>query len=183
MLKMSNKGGKSDAMLEQKMFIQTEDINDFNCWDIFCFPYTVCSKICDICSAVCTSSNQLGMFLLTLQWCICKFTRLTTPNPMVFPYYFYMFGQIFFMSLLFYSIWYYFGQTVFLPFFYTFYEAIVEDYDIQPRLNKTRKSFRKYCFRRGDLLDASVGKSSAPQFLSLPIFTFVIEVYLMECFK
>lgn len=167
-------------LVDEKFFLQAEDDSDYDFWKIFCFPYKICSKICDSCLGLCTGANQCVLFLMVLQWCVCKITRCTNPDPIIFPYYFYMFCQIILLTIFFWLLWLALGKTVVLPFFTTIYEVFMgEDKPPPPPPeNMTRMSFRKYCFRKSELFNTPPETSSGFQFRPIMVITFVIESFI-----
>lgn len=176
-------------VLEEQPYYQTDDSFTYTFCQIFCCPYTVCMKIWKYIMSMCTGLNQLVIFILMIQWCLCKITRATTPDPIAFSYYFYMFGQIIFLTLLFVFLWYFVGKTIVFPFFNAFYSAFVDDFQTTNPKNAsgspTRLSLRKYCFRKGDLFDAPAENyttTSGSQFHSITILTFVIEGFVNGIF-
>ena len=168
------------ADFQDKFILQTDEDSKFDFWAIFCFPYKICSQICETCGALCTGSNQFMIFLMMLQWCVCKITRCANPDSIIFPYYFYMFCQIIILTVVFGLLWMYFGKTFVLPFFTTLYEAFVEDYKPPMQKNSTRLSFRKYCFRKSELFvtPPQAEMSSGFQFRPIMVITLVIEGFI-----
>ncbi|PZC70771.1 hypothetical protein B5X24_HaOG214932 [Helicoverpa armigera] len=164
---------------------QTDDVFKYNWWEVFCFPYILCARLWDCCCSICAGANQCLVYWMMIQWLVCKITRLTTPDPIIFPYYFYVFCQVFLLTAFFILLWHWFGRTVVIPYFYAFYEAFVEDMPNKASAkNRTRMSFRKYCFRKGEIFDTPVDGS----FLNLPsrsatVMTLLIEVLVNDILR
>lgn len=185
------KGNQCDnVQLERFRGQAIDNIFTYDWYEICCFPYILCHRVWEFFMSVCSGGNMCLIYWLIIQWLICKITKMTTPDPIIFPYYFYMFCQVFVATALFIYIWYLFGNTVFIPYFQAFYLAFTQD-DQTPRNstapNATRLSFRRYCFRKGELFDSPPtepphilmnGISTAyPQF-TVHVVAIIIEVFV-----
>uniref|UniRef100_A0A2A4ITK7 Uncharacterized protein n=2 Tax=Heliothis virescens TaxID=7102 RepID=A0A2A4ITK7_HELVI len=152
---------RCDEVDGEQFHAQTDDVFRYNWWEVFCFPYILCARFWDCCISMCAGTNQCLVYWMMIQWVICKITRVTTPDPIIFPYFFYVFCQVFLLTGAFGLFWYFFGKTVVIPYFYAFYEAFIDDEGKKPpNKNATRLSFRKYCFKKGEIFDTPGGGSS-----------------------
>lgn len=173
---------RCDEVEGERFHAQTDDVFRYNWWEVFCFPYILCSRFWDCCVSLCAGTNQCLVYWMMIQWVVCKITRITTPDPIIFPYYFYMFCQVILLTTLFALLWVWFGSTVVIPFFEAFYEALFEEELNKPSANTTRLSFRKYCFRKGEIFDTPVDSatlSSRPT----TIVTLIVEVFVLDVLK
>lgn len=161
----------------------------YDWYEICCFPYILCNRFWEFFMSACSGSNMCLIYWLVIQWVVCKITKLTTPDPIIFPYYFYMFCQVFMATAMFAYIWYLFGNTVIIPYFQAFYKAFLEDErssDKSASTNTTRLSFRRYCFRKGELFDSpptesnylSNGILTVYPRLTVYVFAIITEVFV-----
>lgn len=137
----------------QSFQAQTDEVFKYNWSEVFCFPYVLCTRFWDCCVSICAGTNQCVVYWMMIQWLVCKITHLTTPDPILFPYYFYVFCQVILLTSFFILLWVWFGKTIIIPYFYAFYEAFVEDITEVPPKNASRLSLRKYCFRKSEIFD------------------------------
>lgn len=175
---------KCDDVGRERFQIITEDVFRINWWEIFCFPYIICSRVWDCCASLCSGNNQCLIYWMMIQWVVCKISKLTTPNPMIFPYYFYMYCQVLLLTIVFVFIWACFGRSVFIPFIMSIYNTFME-IDDTASANTTRLSFRRYCFRKGEIFDSSF-KSSSVMHKNTPIFNVVftfIDIFIFNLFN
>ncbi|PZC70772.1 hypothetical protein B5X24_HaOG214933 [Helicoverpa armigera] len=172
---------KCEDVGAERFYVQTDDAGSYSIWDILCLPYAMCSKVWDFCSTICAGANQCMICLMCVQYCCCKLQRLTTPDPIIFPYYFYMYCQVIVLTVGFLLIWFFFGKSVFLPFLRAVYEAFFPPKDLIR--NATRASFRKYCFRKGEVFNTPIAQNSAPLPTGSSVITFLIEVFLNQVFQ
>jgi hypothetical protein len=171
---------RCDEVEGERFHAQTEDVFKYNWWEVFCFPYILCARFWDCCVSLCAGTNQCMVYWMVIQWIVCKITKLTTPNAIIFPYYFYMFCQVILLTIFFIFLWHWFGRTVLIPYFVAFYEAIVEDELPVVHQNATRLAFRKYCFRKGEIFDSTVDFNSAISFIPrTAIFVTFIILYVL----
>lgn len=172
----------------QKFSAQTDNIFKYDWYEMFCFPYILCSRFWECFMSACSGTNMCLIYWLVIQWIVCKITQLTTPDPIIFPYYFYMFCQVFIATAFFAYLWYLFGNTVVIPYFQAFYKAFVVDEESQNSTltNTTRLSFRRYCFRKGELFDSPPTETHSltngmlilyPR-LTVHVFAIIIEVFV-----
>lgn len=154
---------RCDQLDGERFHAQTDDIFRYNWWEIFCFPYILCSRVWDCCISLCSGSNQCLVYWMLIQWLVCKITKITTPNPILFPYYFYLFCQVILLTIAFILLWQWIGRSVLIPYILQFYETLQDSE--QTLLNSTRKnitlqrmSFRRYCFRKGEIFETSFNK-------------------------
>lgn len=163
---------RCDEIQGEKFSAPTEDVFTHNWWEVFCFPYILCGRVWDCFVSLCSGTNQCLVYWMLIQWVVCKITQLTTPDPIIFPYYFYMFCQVVLLTGLFVLIWLWLGKSVVIPYFQSFYRALVEDETLDA-LNTTRLSFRRYCFRKSEIFDNSLESASA---ILRPSYTYIISV-------
>lgn len=181
---------RCDTIQLERFRAQTGDnLFTYDWYEICCFPYILCNRFWEFFMSVCTGSNMCLIYWLIIQWIVCKITKLTTPDPIIFPYYFYMFCQVFIATALVAYIWYLFGNTVVIPYFQAFYKAFMDDgrrSDNSTSHNTTRLSFRRYCFRKGELFDSPPTESTSltngilrgyPR-LTVHVFAIIIEVFV-----
>lgn len=180
-----------DTIPLERFHAQTGDtLFRYDWYEICCFPYILCNRFWEFFMSVCTGSNMCLIYWLIIQWIVCKITKLTTPDPIIFPYYFYMFAQVFIATALFAYLWYLFGNTVIIPYFQAFYKAFTQDEhrsENSTTPNTTRLSFRRYCFRKGELFEAPPidttkslknGILTAYPRLTVHVFAIIIEVFM-----
>ncbi|CAH0717060.1 unnamed protein product, partial [Brenthis ino] len=132
---------RCDEIQGERFSAPTEDVFSHNWWEVFCFPYILCGRIWDCFVSLCSGTNQCLVYWMMIQWIVCKITKLTTPDAIVFPYYFYMFCQVILLTAFFVMLWIFFGKSVVIPYFEAFYAAIIGAND-SPSANTTRLSFR-----------------------------------------
>lgn len=171
-----------DQVEGERFFAIPEDVFKFNWWEIFCFPYILCSRVWDCCASLCSGANQCLVYWLMIQWVVCKISKLTTPDPIIFPYYFYMFCQVIILTVFFVMLWVWFGRTVFVPFFLSIWTTLAEDEEVTSSANKTRLAFRKYCFRKGEIFDSSYVNESVVHKNTPILYVIVtfIDVFLFD---
>lgn len=188
--KSGGTGACENVQLERFHSQANDNIFKHDWYEICCFPYILCHRVWDFFMSVCAGGNMCIIYWLIIQWIVCKITKLTTPDPIIFPYYFYMFCQVFVATAVFAYVWYLFGNTVFIPYFQAFYKAFTEEDLLRKNTtstNTTRLSFRRYCFRKGELFDSP--PTEPPNFLTngiltmyprltVHIFTIIIEVFI-----
>uniref|UniRef100_A0A2A4JA99 Uncharacterized protein n=1 Tax=Heliothis virescens TaxID=7102 RepID=A0A2A4JA99_HELVI len=175
---------RCDDVTGEKFYTQTDDVGGYSLWEIFCFPYIMCAKLWDCCMSLCAGANQCLVCLMCIQYCLCKIKRLTTPDPIIFPYYYYMYCQVIFLTLIFLFFWYMFGKTLVLPFIKAFYEVWVPPTSLDIKKNNTiRMSFRKYCFKKGEIFNSPIKANSSPSTIGPGVITFLIEVFVNQVFK
>lgn len=181
-----------DSIQLERFHAQTGDtLFRYDWYEICCFPYILCNRFWEFFMSVCTGSNMCLIYWLIIQWIVCKITKLTTPDPIIFPYYFYMFTQVFIATAFFAYIWYLFGNTVIIPYFVAFYKAFTDDERKSEQNstapNTTRLSFRRYCFRKGELFDTPPdteikslknGILTVCPRLTVHVFSIIIEVII-----
>lgn len=172
---------RCDEVEGERFHAQTDDVFRYNWWEVFCFPYILCARFWDCCVSLCAGTNQCLVYWMMIQWVVCKITRLTTPDPIIFPYYFYMFCQVILLTTFFALLWVWFGKSVVIPFFQAFADAFSDEPSAPPRRNKTRVYYRKYCFKKGEIFDTPIDGSSLP-LPSYPttIIGFIIEVFIYD---
>lgn len=174
---------RCDQIEGEKFHAQVEDVFKYNWWEVFCFPYILCARIWDCCISLCSGTNQCLIYWMMIQWVVCKITRITTPDPIIFPYYFYMFCQVILLTTLFIVLWNLFGMSVLIPYFEAFYNAFnEEEAKAPPKRNVTRLSFRRYCFRKGDIFDTSIdsgGSLTYPNYATT-FFVIIIDFFLYK---
>lgn len=167
-----------DHVEGERFHAPTEDVFKFNWWEVFCFPYILCSRVWDCFVSMCSGTNQCLVYWMMIQWCICKITQFTTPDPIIFPYYFYMFCQVILLTLFFTLVWVWFGKTVVIPFFIAAWEGLIdEESPVKSSSNATllRLAFRRYCFRKGEIIDTAV-KNDASSYQSTVISNILLSV-------
>lgn len=165
-----------------------DDLFRYNWWEVFCFPYILCARFWDCCVSLCSGTNQCLIYWMLIQWLVCKITHLTTPDPIIFPYYFYMFCQVILLTSFFVLIWVWIGRSVIVPYFVAYYEAFigVESKPYSPKSNRLR--FRKYCFKKGEIFDntADLTPSGAENIpltsREIRILTFIVDVIIYKVF-
>lgn len=178
-----------NIQLERFRAAANDNLFRYDWYEICCFPYILCNRFWECFMSMCTGSNMCLIYWLIIQWIVCKITKITTPDPIIFPYYFYMFCQVFLLTAVFAYIWYLFGTTVFIPYFKAFYIAFMEDErkSDKPTANTTRLSFRRYCFRKGELFDSppteqphslKSGLLTIYPRLTVHVFAIIIEVFV-----
>lgn len=175
---------RCDEIHGEEFHAQIEEVFGYNWWDVFCFPYILGARIWDCCVSLCAGTNQCLVYWMMIQWLVCKITKLTTPDPIIFPYYFYMFCQVILLTLFFVMVWRYIGTSVVIPYFMAYYEAWMEVEETQKPKNATRLSFRKYCFRKGEIFDTPYENSSlllknGP----ITIVSLLIEVFIYDVLR
>lgn len=175
---------RCDEVHGEEFHAQIEEVFGYNWWDVFCFPYIIGARLWDCCISLCAGTNQCLVYWMMIQWLVCKITKLTTPDPIIFPYYFYMFCQVILLTLFFFMLWQWFGRTLFIPYLYAYYEAWMED-EAKPAVkNVTRLSFRRYCFRKGEIFDTPYENSSTDLKKSpITIVSLLIEVFMYDVLR
>lgn len=178
-----------DAIQGEPYHAQPQETFSFNWMDMFCFPYMLCARFWDCCVSLCAGTNQCLVYFMLLQWCMCKVARCTTPDPLVYPYYFYMFCQVFSMTAAVVGIWFFFGQSFIIPYLKSFYQALLDVGEISPPpakgpgqsskssksgANVARMAFRKYCFRKSEIFDVP------PDATQLRAQNYKIDIYKPE---
>lgn len=166
---------RCDEIQGERFSAPTEDVFSHNWWEVFCFPYILCGRLWDCFVSLCSGTNQCLVYWMMIQWIVCKITKLTTPDAIVFPYYFYMFCQVILLTAFFVMLWIFFGKSVVIPYFEAFYAAIIDGGN-PPSSNTTRLSFRRYCFRKSEIFDTTLDSSAGVQQTSG--FTFVYTVFI-----
>ena len=133
--------------------------------------------------SLCSGTNQCLVYWMMIQWVVCKITRLTTPDPIVFPYFFYLFCQVILLTLFFVTIWILFGKTIFIPYFQTIYYTLTGK-DPTRAPNTTRLSFRRYCFRKSEIFDTTLDNSGALQQSNafVYLYTFFIDYIIHDLY-
>lgn len=149
---------RCDEIEGERFHAPTEDVMQHNWWEVFCFPYILCGRLWDCFVSLCSGTNQCLVYWMVIQWLVCKITKLTTPDALIFPYYFYMFCQVVLLTLMFVMLWIWFGKSVVIPYFEAFYIALME-IDVKNSTNTTRLAFRKYCFRKSEIFDNTLETS------------------------
>lgn len=179
----------NNLQFERFRISAADNIFKYDWYEICCFPYILCGRFWEFFMSACTGTNMCLIYWLIIQWFVCKITQLTTPDPIIFPYYFYMFCQLFMAVAFFAYLWYLFGNTVIIPYFQAFYKAFTVDERFQPNstsTNTTRLSFRRYCFRKGELFDSPPTETHSltngililyPR-LTVHVFAIIIEVFV-----
>lgn len=166
---------RCDQVEGERFHAQTDDVFRYNWWEVFCFPYILCARVWDCCVSLCAGTNQCMVYWMIIQWVVCKITRLTTPNAIIFPYYFYMFCQVILLTLFFALLWYWFGKTIVVPYFVAFYNALTEAIEVTGSRNASRLSFRRYCFRKGEIFDSTLETNNLSSDLQ-PKFTAIVII-------
>lgn len=151
---------RCDEIEIERFHTQADDVFRYNWWEVFCFPYILCARFWECCVSLCAGTNQCLVYWMMIQWLVCKITKITTPNPIIFPYYFYLFCQVILLTLVFVMLWVWFGKTIVIPFFVTFWEVLTDTEPQETRKNITRLSFRRYCFRKGEIFDTTLDSGS-----------------------
>lgn len=173
---------RCDEVQVERFSAPTEDIGTHNWWEVFCFPYILCGRMWDCFITLCSGSNQCLVFWMAIQWVVCKITKMTTPGAIIFPYYFYMFCQVAVLTLFFVLLWTSFSKTVLLPYFQSFYLAMIDKE--MPAVNTTPTTFRRYCFRKSDLFDKTYSSAILPMpryYNVLPFFVdFIIDSVILS---
>ncbi|CAG4964072.1 unnamed protein product [Colias eurytheme] len=169
---------RCDEVQGERFHAPTEEVFQHNWWEVFCFPYILCGRLWDCFVALCSGTNQCLVYWMMIQWVVCKITRITTPDPIMFPYYFYMFCQVILLTLFFIMLWIWFGKSIIIPYFHAFYVAITEDEDASVG-NTSRLSFRRYCFRKSEIFDSSMDSSANLNFNHhTSMVTFVFQLFM-----
>lgn len=172
---------RCDEIEGERFHTQADDVFRYNWWEVFCFPYILCSRFWDCCVSLFAGTNQCLVYWMVIQWLVCKITKITTPDPIIFPYYFYMFCQVILLTLFFIMIWVWFGKTVFTPFFVTFWDVLPDKEVKFKSMNTSRLSFRRYCFRKGEIFDTSIDSSAATHFSkTLYVFSVIIDFFIID---
>lgn len=174
---------RCDEIQGERFHAPTEDVFTHNWWEVFCFPYILCGRLWDCFVSLCSGTNQCLVYWMMIQWIVCKITKLTTPDAIVFPYYFYMFCQVILLTLFFVFLWIFFGKSVVIPYFESFYVAL-SGKDTTSTVNTTRLSFRRYCFRKSDIfnssLDNSAGYIEMKHSTSVYVITMLVNYFIND---
>lgn len=143
-----------DKVEGERFYAANDNVFRYNWWEVFCFPYILCHRIWDCFITLCAGTNQCLVYWMGIQWLICKITKLTTPDPIVFPYFFYMFCQVILLTAFFIYLWLIMGNKYIIPYFKEYYKQL-EGFEYEDENETaTRMTFRKYCFRKSDIFSA-----------------------------
>lgn len=175
---------RCDEIEGEQFHATVDDVFRYNWWEVFCFPYILCARLWDCCVSLCAGTNQCLVYWMMIQWIVCKITRLTTPDPIIFPYYFYMFCQVILLTVLFGLIWHWIGKSVVIPYFKAYINAFAsEEIPGVPKRNMSRLAFRRYCFRKGEIFDTPMETSAGNAFYPIyftNICTVIVNLLLQE---
>ncbi|KAF9805549.1 hypothetical protein SFRURICE_020934 [Spodoptera frugiperda] len=176
--------------IKMERFVTDADEASNSWFHIFCLPYSLLLKIWDSCMSACKGTNQVFVYIMFLQYLICRIKAMVTPHPIFTPYYFYMFCQILLMGLFLALFWFLWGDSLVMPFVDNVISAFIGRKVNPPtalsmiskskpkaKVNETRRtvSFRKYCFTKKDLYTMPLDNS--PRTVSpAAILTFVLQV-------
>lgn len=159
--------------LHGEPFFSNLDVqSSFDWWEVCCFPYTLLMKLWDCCMSLCNGTNQCIVYWLMVQWLVCKISQFTTPDPILYPYYFYAFGQVFGLTALFIYLWYLIGDSAVIPYFQAMWKALLglDDESLPPSGLPQRLTLRKYCFRKSEIFDvSSFDQTNAADLVSCPV--------------
>lgn len=172
-----------DEIQGERFHAPTEEVFSHNWWEVFCFPYILCGRLWECFVSLCSGSNQCLVYWMMIQWVVCKITRITTPDAIVFPYFFYLFCQVILLTLFFVLLWVFFGKTIIIPYFQSFYYALTNTEAINP-VNITRLSFRRYCFRKSEIFDTTLDNSGFTQQSDtfIYLYTFFIDYIIYDLY-
>lgn len=174
---------RCDVVEGERFHAGNDDVFRYNWWEVFCFPYILCTRFWDCCVSLCAGTNQCLVYWMMIQWLVCKITRLTTPDAIIFPYYFYMFCQVILLTAFFVLIWIWFGNTVIIPYFVAFYHAFIDADVEEGNVTETRLRFKKYCFRKGEIFDSTVdGGGIVLPSRPVTLITFIVDVFVYRNF-
>lgn len=150
---------RCDEIRGERFSAPQEDVFTHNWWEVFCFPYILCGRIWDCFVTLCAGTNQCLVYWMGIQWIVCKITQITTPNAIIFPYYFYMFCQVILLTAFFVLIWIWFGKSVLTAYFGAFYLALTDGKTSVA--NTSRLSFRRYCFKKSEIFNTAADNAAA----------------------
>ena len=177
---------RCDEVHGEEFHAQIEEVFGYNWWDVFCFPYIIAARLWDCCVSLCAGTNQCLVYWMMIQWLVCKITKLTTPDPIIFPYFFYMFCQVILLTLFFYYLWRQWGHSMIIPYFVAYYEAWINDEEIvyEAPKNTTRLSFRKYCFRKGEIFETPYENSAISMKTgSVTMVSLFVEMFIYDVLR
>lgn len=136
-------------------------------WEVCCFPYFTCVQLWGSCISLCSCQNsQCLFFWMLIQWVSCKIRNLTTLDPIFYPYYFYIYGQVIFLTILFVMLWILYGKSVVIPFFTTVYSTLIGG-DLNSTAKRLRSKSKKYCFKKEEIFNSPSVSQSVVQENSL----------------
>lgn len=168
----------------ERFHAQIDDIFRYNWWEVFCFPYILCARVWECCVTLCAGTNHCLIYWMVIQWLVCKLTKITTPDPIIFPYFFYVFCQVIVLTVGFIILWNLFGRTILIPYFVSFWTAFSEGPAPEtPKKNTTKLSFRRYCFRKSEIFDTkddnNYGDFLTPDY-TLNVFVIIVDLFLYQ---
>lgn len=168
---------RCDELEGERFYAANDDVFRYNWWEVFCFPYILCSRLWECCVSLCAGTNQCLVFWMGLQWIICKITKMTTPDPVIFPYFFYVFCQVILLTATFILIWIWIGNSVIIPYFKAYYYALTNTHP-EVEHNVTALAFRRYCFRKSEIFDVPYDKGNVIENSDqLKIVCLLIDIY------
>ncbi|KPI96733.1 hypothetical protein RR46_12763 [Papilio xuthus] len=164
-------------LAQAQMFVQEDDSVGFNWIEILCYPYIVCGKAWEFCVRICAGTNACMVCWLIMQWIMCKISAYGAPDPVLFPYYFYIFCQVVLMSLIFACLWFFFGKPVVYPYLLAVYNTLTDSKG--PNNGSRRMALRRYCFKKSEIFGTSVESGSASQNIDVYAHTVSAALYLL----